>query len=66
MNAADLDDIYSTICHRMTAAGESDALLYLGRLALLLVNEIGDPAIIHRALDAAQLPGHPAGTVEAT
>lgn len=62
MNAAELDDIYSAICHRMTAAGESEALLYLGRLTLLLVNEIGDPAVIRRALDAAELPGQPAGT----
>lgn len=54
MNAAELDEVYSALCHRLTAVGEQHAPLYLCRLALLLANEVGDTTAIHRALDAAQ------------
>lgn len=58
MTPAELDEIYSALCHRLTAAGEEQALLYLSRLTLLLANEISDLTDpIHRALDAARCPG---------
>ncbi|MFE7762271.1 hypothetical protein [Streptomyces sp. NPDC057438] len=56
MNAEQLDEIYSEICHRMTAAGEDGALLYLSRLALLLAHEVDDAERVRTAVEAAATP----------
>jgi hypothetical protein len=54
VNADELDEVYSELCHRMTAQGEEGALLYLGRLVLLLANEVGDADKVSAAIRAAE------------
>ncbi|MEU3617973.1 hypothetical protein ABZ725_37505 [Streptomyces sp. NPDC006872] len=53
MNAEEQDEIYSEICHRMTAAGEEGALLYLSRLTLLLAHEVDSAERIRAAVQTA-------------
>ncbi|WP_144141917.1 hypothetical protein [Paraburkholderia sp. BCC1884] len=56
MNDSDLDLVYTTLCRTLTTEGEAQAPLYLARLALLCMTELGDA---HRALsliEAARLP----------
>ncbi|MGP3920846.1 hypothetical protein [Nonomuraea sp. 10N515B] len=53
MSPDDLDEIYSELCHRMTTAGQDEALLYLGRLVLLLAHEVDDAERVRTAVRAA-------------
>jgi hypothetical protein len=55
MNDADLDALYTRICHTMTALGQAQAPLYLARFALLALVRIGDRATGERLItDAAE------------
>jgi hypothetical protein len=53
MTEQDLDELYTQLCRRIEAAGEGRGELYLARLALLLMGEVGDRARIERAIIAA-------------
>jgi hypothetical protein len=55
MNDADLDALYTRICHTMTALGETQAPLYLARFALLALTEIGDRATGERLINEAAM-----------
>ena len=48
-----LDEVYTHACHRMTALGEDKAELFLARLCLLLMKDVGDSGRIVAAIDAA-------------
>lgn len=58
LTPAELDEVYTDLCYRMTRAGDAATPEILGRLALLLMHEVGDAACIRRAIDAA-LEGFP-------
>jgi len=42
MTDADLDIVYTTLCHTMTQAGEANGPLFLARFALLAIERMGD------------------------
>lgn len=50
------DAFYAALVERLDAAGPEGATAYLGRLALILANEIGDGEILAAALEAARKP----------
>ena len=50
----ELDDVYTTACYAMTDLGEAKQPLFLARLALLLMKEVGDAARIHAAIESAR------------
>jgi hypothetical protein len=50
----ELDDVYTTACYAMTDVGEARQPLFLARLALLLMKEVGDVPRIHAAIEAAR------------
>lgn len=55
MTDSELDAVYTQLCRTMTALGEAQAPLYLARLALLALTELGDADLAQRLLsDAAQ------------
>jgi hypothetical protein len=49
----DLAEVYTETCQHMTEAGEARTPLFLARLALLLMKEVGDAARIRAALQGA-------------
>ena len=49
----DLEDLYTDLCYRMSEAGEAATPEILARLALLLMNEVGNATRIRGAIDAA-------------
>ncbi|HEY4371139.1 MAG TPA: DUF2783 domain-containing protein [Burkholderiales bacterium] len=53
-----LDEVYTRACHTMTELGETlgekQTELFLARLALLLMKEVGDPARIQHAITTAR------------
>jgi hypothetical protein len=49
----ELDEAYTQACHTMTHVGEARTPLYLARLSLLLMKEVGDLARIKAAIAAA-------------
>lgn len=49
----ELDEVYTEACHRMTELGAARTPLFLARLALLLMKEVGDAARIRAALQGA-------------
>ncbi len=49
-----LDHVYTEACRCMTALGADRTELFLARLALLLMKEVGDSARILDAVDAAR------------
>lgn len=53
MNAQELDDAYTRLCVALTAAGEEHTPMVLARLALLLMQEVGNVERVTRAIDAA-------------
>jgi hypothetical protein len=55
MNAEQLGEIYTDTCHAMTRVGEDNIELFLGRLVLLLMHEIGAPEQIRNAIAEAEL-----------
>ena len=55
MTDSELDAVYTRLCHTMTALGEAQAPLFLARLALLALTELGDSEAAQRLLaDAAR------------
>ena len=54
LNPDQLDEVYTRACHTMTGLGEKNTELFLARLTLLLMKEVGDSARILRAIDAAR------------
>ncbi len=50
----ELAEAYTATCHAVSAAGERSEL-YLARLSLLLMKELGDPKRIQAAISQAQL-----------
>jgi hypothetical protein len=60
MNAQDLEDVYDRLCQRLTAAGEANTPMVLARLALLMMNKLGDRPAIEALIDEASA-GYAAG-----
>ncbi|MFL9868814.1 hypothetical protein PQR67_31975 [Paraburkholderia fungorum] len=56
MTDSELDLVYTTLCTTLTAEGETQAALYLARLALLSMTEIGDMQRALSLIEAAKLP----------
>ena len=50
----ELDDVYTTACHAMTDLGEARQPLFLARLTLLLMKEVGDAARVRAAIESAR------------
>jgi hypothetical protein len=50
----ELDDVYTRACYAMTELGEARQPLFLARLALLLMKEVGDAARIRAAIETAR------------
>jgi hypothetical protein len=53
----ELDDVYTRACYAMTELGEAKQPLFLARLALLLMKEVGDSKRVRAAIEAARLDG---------
>jgi hypothetical protein len=49
-----LDEVYTQACHTMTELGEAKTPLFLARLALLLMKEVGDAGRVRAAIAAAR------------
>jgi hypothetical protein len=49
----ELDDVYTQACHVMTELGERRQPVFLARLALLLMKEVGDAGRIRAAIESA-------------
>lgn len=62
MTDSELDLVYTTLCKTLTAEGEAQATLYLARLALLCMTELGDTQRALSLIDAAKLPASAAVT----
>lgn len=54
LNPDQLDEVYTRACYAMTELGEAKGELYLARLALLLMKEVGDAPRILAAIDSAR------------
>ena len=54
LNDQELDELYTQTCHAMTAQGEARTPLFLARLALLLMKEVGDGVRVRAAIELAQ------------
>jgi hypothetical protein len=54
LNAEELDEVYTRACYAMTELGEAKSELFLARLALLLMKEVGDAPRIVAAIAAAK------------
>ena len=54
LDAEELDHVYTETCRTMTALGPDQAELFLARVALLLMKELGDSDRIVAAIDAAR------------
>ena len=53
LSAEALDEIYTTLCQRLTERGIEQTPAVLARLVLLLMREVDDPAVIQRAVEQA-------------
>lgn len=54
LDADQLDYVYTEACRGMSALGADQTELFLARLALLLMKEVGDSGRIIAAIDAAR------------
>jgi len=54
LNAEQLDEVYTRACYTMTELGREKTELFLARLSLLLMKEVGDVARIQAAIEAAK------------
>ena len=54
LNPDQLDEVYTRACYAMTELGEAKGELYLARLALLLMKEVGDAPRILTAIETAK------------
>ena len=50
----ELDELYTRACYAMTELGEAREPLFLARLALLLMKELGDAERIRLAIEKAR------------
>jgi Protein of unknown function (DUF2783) len=50
----ELDEVYTQACYTMTALGEQRTPLFLARLALVLMKEVGDANRIRAVIEAAR------------
>jgi hypothetical protein len=50
----DLETLWERLADAIDAAGPEKSPLLLAKLALLMGNEIGDPATVNRLIEAAQ------------
>jgi hypothetical protein len=50
----ELDDVYTRTCYAMTDLGEARTPLFLARLTLLLMKEVGDPERVRTAIESAR------------
>jgi hypothetical protein len=50
----ELDEAYTRACQVMTELGTDKTELFLARLCLLLMKELGTPMPLHAAIDAAR------------
>ena len=50
----ELDEVYTRACYAMTELGEAKEPLFLARLALLLMKEVGDAGRIRAAIESAR------------
>lgn len=53
MDAAQLDDAYTRLCHGLTEAGEQATPQVLARLVLLLMQQVDDAQKVEQAIDEA-------------
>ena len=53
MTPEQLEETYTDLCNRLTAIGDDRLSDGLARVALLLMNEIGDPARLSELFDDA-------------
>jgi hypothetical protein len=51
----ELDEVYTQACYTMTEVGEAKTPLFLARLALLLMKEVGDVGRVRGAIEAARV-----------
>jgi hypothetical protein len=51
----ELDEVYTQACTTMTEVGEARTPVFLARLALLLMKEVGDSRRIRSAIEAARV-----------
>lgn len=49
-----LDQVYTEACHAMGAQGGDRQALFLARLALLLMKEVGDEGRVRAAIETAR------------
>lgn len=54
MTDDELDRVYGELCRHLTGVGESGALVFLARFALLAIEKIDDAEAISRLLSAAR------------
>ena len=59
MNSSELDQAYTHLCHTMTRIGETEAQLFLARLALLAMNRFEDAQAAKAWIDAAAVDAPP-------
>jgi hypothetical protein len=57
MTESELDRIYGDLCREITDVGESDALVFLARFALLAIEKIDDAEATSTLLSAARAAG---------
>ena len=57
MTDSELDLVYTSLCNTLTAEGEAQAMLYLARLAMLAIVEVGDARCALGLIDAAKVGG---------
>jgi len=50
----ELDEVYTKACYAMAESGEAKQPLFLARLALLLMKEVGDAGRIRGTIEAAR------------
>lgn len=53
MSTAELDAVYTGLCTTLTGLGQAQAPLFLARVALLALSQIGDAAVAQRLIAAA-------------
>jgi hypothetical protein len=53
MNPQELDDVYTQLCHGLTAAGETQTPKILARLVLLLLLQIPSSQVAAKAVEDA-------------
>jgi hypothetical protein len=50
----ELDEVYTGTCYAMTALDDGEQRLFLARLALLLMKEVGDAGRVRAAIEEAR------------